>query len=71
MIYPLSFWMDAARRDHWHVCDDNGSLCGSELIEVGWHLPDVSFININLCLDCWERLAVRETRTVGEKDETL
>ena len=61
MINPLSFWMDVARRDHWHICDDNGPLCGAELSDTEWHLPDESFVNINMCLDCWERLASRVT----------
>ena len=57
MINPLSFMMDVVRHDHWHICGDNGPLCGAKNSETGWQLPDEQFMAINLCLDCWERLS--------------
>jgi hypothetical protein len=63
MIQPLSLWSDVALFDHWHIRGNDGPLCGAELGDTEWHLPDEPFININLCLDCWERLALHCANT--------
>lgn len=57
MTNPPSLWEDAERHDHWHICSGSGALCGANLADVSYCLPDFPFLNINLCLDCWEQLA--------------
>jgi hypothetical protein len=49
--------MDLDKHDHWHICDGSDSFCGEDVSDIGWHLPDEPFVNINLCLNCWEKLA--------------
>ena len=58
MINPLSFREDIKKRNHWHICDGSIPLCGAEYSATEWHIPDEPFLKINLCLDCWEYLAV-------------
>ena len=58
MINPLSLREDTKKRNHWHICDAGIPLCGAEYSATEWHIPDEPFLKINLCLDCWEYLAV-------------
>jgi len=57
MIIPLSLWKGATC-ECWHICDNNGALCGAALSDISWCLPDAPTIQLDLCLECWDEVAI-------------